>query len=471
MPAVVFNSLEYAAFLPAVAIAYWRMGHRPRLWLLLAASYVFYGSWDWRFLSLIIVSTVVDFLVARGIEASDDDRRRKRLLLVSLGVNLGILGFFKYFGFFVDSAEELLAGMGLGVSGPTLEILLPVGISFYTFQTLSYTLDVYRRRLEPTRDWLVFAVFVAFFPQLVAGPIERARHLLPQFQTPRPALMRDDVTSALHLIGLGLVKKVVVADGLAPHVNEAFATSGEAGWVTLLVGMIGFSLQIYGDFSGYSDIARGSARLLGIDVMQNFTQPYLSRDIGEFWRRWHVSLSTWLRDYLYIPLGGNRGTRLLTYRNLFLTMLLGGLWHGAAWTFVVWGAIHGILLGLNRLRGKRVDEAVPVTWADLPAVVWTWMLAAGAFVVFRAASMSQATEVLGGILTLRAGPVLQDGVAALVVLGGLMVAIDLVQRVMGDEVAVLRWPTIPRSFAHGMAAVGLIVFSGGAPVPFIYFQF
>lgn len=468
---MVFNSLEYAAFLPAVAIAYWRMGHRARLWLLLAASYAFYGSWDWRFLSLIILSTIVDFLVARGIAASDDDRRRKRLLLVSLGVNLGILGFFKYFGFFVDSAEEMLAGVGLGVSGPTLDILLPVGISFYTFQTLSYTLDVYRRRLEPTRDWLVFAVFVAFFPQLVAGPIERARHLLPQFQTPRPVPTRDDVWSSLHLIGLGLVKKVVVADGLAPHVNTAFATSGEAGWVALLVAMFAFSLQIYGDFSGYSDIARGSARLLGIDVMQNFTQPHLSRNIGEFWRRWHVSLSTWLRDYVYIPLGGSRGARVLTYRNLFLTMLIGGLWHGAAWTFVVWGAIHGILLGINHLRGKRVDDDAAVGWADLPALLWTWTLVAGALVVFRSGSMSQVAEVFTGILTLRAGPVPQDAVVALLVLGGLMFAIDLLQRAMGDEVAVLRWPTIPRSFAHGMAAVGLIVFSGGAPVPFIYFQF
>jgi len=468
---VVFNSLEYAAFLPVVVVAYWRLGARARLWILLVASYVFYASWDVRFLSLIVVSTVVDFTVARRLGATDDERLRKALLAVSLAVNLGILGFFKYFGFFVDSAEDLLSGLGLDTTGPTLDIVLPVGISFYTFQTISYTFDVFRRRIGPTDDLLLFGVYVAFFPQLVAGPIERARHLLPQLSELRAPPSRHDLAASLHLILLGLFKKVVIADGLAPHVNDAFASSGTAGWIALLVGAYGFSLQIYGDFSGYTDIARGSARLVGIDLMDNFRQPHLSRNIQEFWRRWHISLSTWLRDYLYVPLGGNRGGRVLTYRNLMITMLLGGLWHGAAWTFVVWGGLHGILLGFNRARGRGVDEAEPLRAAHLPGVLLTWHVVAATFVIFRASSMSEAGDVLGGIVTLRSGDVPADAVAALAVLGGLMVLIDLAQRLTGDELVLLRLPTVPQGLAYGLAATGLVVFSGGTPVPFIYFQF
>ncbi len=302
-----FNSVQYLIFLALVVALYPLLRRRGQNVLLLLASYFFYGAWDWRFLSLLWISTATDFYVGRAMGHHDNDRTRRRLLLVSIVVNLGMLGVFKYYDFFTNSAAALMEAVGLGADWPTLHVLLPVGISFYTFQTMSYTIDVYRRRIEPTRDPLAFAVFVAFFPQLVAGPIERARHLLPQFGVRRRVARGNDLATALHLIGLGLFKKVVIADAVAPHVDKAFAGADSAGWITLVVGVVGFALQIYGDFSGYSHIARGSARLLGIDLMVNFNQPYLSRNITHFWRTWHISLSTWLRDYLYIPLGGNRG--------------------------------------------------------------------------------------------------------------------------------------------------------------------
>ena len=300
-----FNSVQYALLLLVVVVVYRRLSRRGQNVLLLLASYLFYGFWDWRFLGLLWISTVTDYLVGRRMGNEDSAERRKQLLWVSMAVNLGILGFFKYFGFFTQSFAELAESVGWQVDAPTLSIVLPVGISFYTFQTMSYTIDVYRREMEPTDDWLSFAVFVAYFPQLVAGPIERARRLLPQFEKERAPVGREQLASGLTLILIGLFKKVVIADALAPAVQTAFENAGTAGWLELMVGIYAFSLQIYGDFSGYSSIARGSSRLLGIELMVNFNQPYLSRNITAFWRTWHISLSTWLRDYLYIPLGGN----------------------------------------------------------------------------------------------------------------------------------------------------------------------
>ena len=291
------------------------------------------------------------------------------MLLTSLATNLGILGFFKYFNFFVDSAHRLLESVGFVADAPVLNIVLPVGISFYTFQTMAYTIDVYRRRLSPEENLIHFGVYVAYFPQLVAGPIERAQNLLPQIKN-RRVVTGDQIVLGLVLILVGLIRKVVIADNAAVYADLAFSQTGEIGWKGLIKGVLYFSLQIYGDFSGYSNIARGSSRLLGIELMRNFDRPYFASDITTFWRRWHISLSTWLRDYLYIPLGGNRHGDRKMYRNLLLTILLGGLWHGAGWNFVVWGAIHGGALALHKWwTGRRGDRSR----ADLHAA-YAWFV-------------------------------------------------------------------------------------------------
>ena len=468
-----FNSIEYFVFLPLVLALYWVLPHRGRLWLLLVSSYVFYGWWDPRFVGLLALSTCVDFTLGRLMQSSTDDRRRKRLLVTSVTVNLGILCLFKYANFFLDSAQQAFERIGLGaLTDRSLSIILPVGISFYTFQTLSYSFDVYRRRLDASDDLLTFAVYLSFFPQLVAGPIERATHLLPQFQRPAIPPTGDGVRRAVVLIVQGLFKKIVIADALAPTVNVAFGDAANAGWVTLLVGVYAFALQIYGDFSGYSDIARGSARLLGIDLTRNFEQPYFSRSITEFWRRWHISLSTWLREYLYIPLGGNRGSTLRTARNLMITMLLGGLWHGAAWTFVVWGAIHGALLSFERFRRRPpIPADEPLRARDLGRILVTFHWVCFAWVFFRATSFTNAQDVLEGILTLRPGAI-DAGAIALVALAAFAVfVLDLAQRQTGEHAVVLRLPAVPRGALYGAAAVAVLVFSGGTPVPFIYFQF
>ncbi|MEZ6050276.1 MAG: MBOAT family O-acyltransferase [Planctomycetaceae bacterium] len=319
--AVLFNSPEFAIFLVVVLAAYYALSSRAQNVLLVVASYFFYGWWDWRFCLLLAFSTVLDFTCALKIEGSLEQQRKWWLWLSVCG-NLGVLGFFKYYDFFVTSAFQALSFWGLEPNPPLLKVILPVGISFYTFQTMAYTIDVYRRKMEPTRDFILMALYVSYFPQLVAGPIERAQHMFKQFARARHVEERRLLTGGF-LILLGLFKKLAIADAVAPRVNEIYLVSGEASWLTLLEGAWLFSLQIYGDFSGYSDIARGVSRLLGIELMVNFRQPYLSQSITEFWRRWHISLSTWLRDYLYIPLGGNRLGPVRTYVNLIITMLLG----------------------------------------------------------------------------------------------------------------------------------------------------
>jgi D-alanyl-lipoteichoic acid acyltransferase DltB (MBOAT superfamily) len=469
---VVFNSFEYALFLPLVLVVYWRLRHRGQLVLLLIASYLFYAFWDPRFLALMAFSTLVDFTVGRVLDRTDEEGRRRLFFGLSLAVNLGILGFFKYFNFFIGSAATALAHLGLQGHVPTLRVLLPVGISFYTFHGISYTFDVYRRSIRPTRDLLTFAVFVSFFPQLVAGPIGRAHLQLPQFEKPRTRPSGEQVVSALFLIAMGLVKKIVIADALAPYVNRAFASSQSAGWVDLLVGAYAFALEIYGDFSGYSDIARGSARLLGVELPRNFNQPYLSRNITEFWQRWHISLSTWLRDYLYVPLGGNRGSRWATYRNLFLTMVIGGLWHGAAWTFVLWGAFHGALLVTHR---ALVREPRPATarfrLQDVVPAFFTFQLVCVGWILFRAPSARVAADIIGGIVTLRPGPVNFDAIALLVPIAALALILDLAQRQADDHEAVLQWRVPAQAVIFAVFLLAIVVFSGGTTVPFIYFQF
>jgi alginate O-acetyltransferase complex protein AlgI len=466
---MVFNSLQYAVFLPLVLLAYWRLGRRQQNALLLGASYLFYALWDWRFLPLMLLSTATDFTVGLWLERTDDDRLRKRIFLLSLAVNLGVLAFFKYANFFMDSGSGFLSGIGIDVESPSWQILLPVGISFYTFHGISYTFDVFRREIRASHSPLDFAVFVAFFPQLVAGPIGRAQLQLPQFQHARRSPDAEKVRSAAFLILLGLFKKVAIADALAPYVNDAFR--GGAGWVTLVIGIYAFALQIYGDFSGYSDIARGSARLLGIELPLNFEQPYLSQNITEFWQRWHISLSSWLRDYLYVPLGGNRRGSGRTYCNLMITMVLGGLWHGAAWTFVVWGAIHGGLLAGHRWWRSRhpVPEASPLR--RVVAIVATFNVVCVAWVFFRSQTLTEALRYFKGILTLRPGPVDPNAVAVLLVASLAVLAIDLAQRRARDHEVFLTWPAPARGVAYGAFATLILVFSGGAPVPFIYFQF
>ncbi len=395
-----FTSGIFWVFLPVVLLLFHGpLRHRlqGQNLLLLIASYTFYGWWDWRFLSLIIVSTATDFLIARHLERPGLSAVQRRLtLFASLFVNLGLLGVFKYAGFFVESWVDAWAGLGVTMHKPSLEIVLPVGISFYTFQTLSYTIDVYRGQLKASRHPLEFAAYVSFFPQLVAGPIERATRLLPQLQRLRP-VTPTAVKIGLRLIAYGLFKKVVIADSAAGYANAAFASPESFTGPVLVIGVIAFALQIYGDFSGYSDIAIGLGRLFGIRLRSNFRFPYFSRNVAEFWRRWHVSLNTWFRDYLYIPLGGSRGGKWKSLRNIAVVFLVSGLWHGANWTFVVWGGIHAalfvpiFLLGRNKSFGDEWD------WRHGWRAVVTFFWVCLAWVFFRAENLSAASTYLSNI--------------------------------------------------------------------------
>lgn len=336
---MLFNSIDFAVFLPVVFILYWFVTNKNlklQNFLIVVASYLFYGWWDWRFLSLILFSTLVDYAVGRKLKTENKDSKRKTLLWISIIVNLGFLGFFKYYNFFLDNFITAFSFFGAEIKANSLNIILPVGISFYTFQTMSYTIDVYRRKLEPTKNFIAFSAFVSFFPQLVAGPIERASNLLPQFYKKR-TFNYSNAVKGMRQILWGLFKKVVIADNCAEYANLIFNNSPDYSGVTLVLGAIFFTFQIYGDFSGYSDIAIGTSRLFGFELKQNFAFPYFSRDIAEFWRRWHISLSTWFRDYLYIPLGGSRGGTWFKIRNTFVIFIVSGFWHGANWTFIVWG--------------------------------------------------------------------------------------------------------------------------------------
>ena len=472
-----FNSLQYVGFFVVVWLLYWRLDRTRQNVLLLLASYLFYGLFDWRFLGLLLLSTAVDYQLGHRVGQEQDQRRRKWWLWASVALNLGILAIFKYLDFFFDSAKDALGAIGLDVSPPLLRIVLPVGISFYTFHGISYVFDVYRGHIKPTRRLLDYACFVAYFPQLVAGPIGRATLQLPQFEHDRERPDGATVERALLLILVGLFKKVVIADGVASVANTAFASPATTGWELLVVGGVAFALQIYGDFSGYSDIARGSSRLLGIELPVNFTEPYLSRNITEFWRRWHISLSNWLRDYLYVPLGGNRGSSAATYRNLMIVMLLGGLWHGAAKNFVVWGAGHGLALGLHRAwverRRRRGASALTGPVPDTVARIGTFGVVCLLWIFFRSPTLTGALEYVEGILRFRDGPIDSSSVAT--VLAGVLavLAIDLVTRwLRGTPTPVLsRVGAVPAGAGIGVALLAIAVFSGGAPTPFIYFQF
>lgn len=405
---MLFNSIDFALFLPVVFALYWFVAQRnlkTQNLLIVAASYVFYGWWDWRFLSLIAFSTLLDFGLGIMLGREERATRRKLLLAASIIVNLGFLGFFKYYNFFLDNFIAAFTVMGMPIKAGMLHVVLPVGISFYTFQTLSYSIDVYRRKLEPSIDPLAFAAFVCFFPQLVAGPIERATNLLPQFLRPR-IFDRAKAVDGLRQMLWGMFKKVVIADNCAEYANLIFNNSADYSGATLALGAILFAFQIYGDFSGYSDIAIGCSRLFGFDLMRNFAFPYFSRDIAEFWRRWHISLSTWFRDYLYIPLGGSRGGTRTKVRNTFIIFLVSGFWHGANWTFIVWGLLHALFFLPLLLASKNRDHLTPValgrslpSFAELIRMLGTFVLVCVAWVFFRAESLGHATHYIADMTT------------------------------------------------------------------------
>ena len=353
---MLFNSIDFAIFLPIVFLLYWFVANKNlklQNLLIVIASYLFYGWWDWRFLSLILFSTLIDYSVGRKLLNEGNITKRKILLWVSILVNLGFLGFFKYYNFFLDNFIMAFSFFGTPINAQGLNIILPVGISFYTFQTLSYTIDVYKRKLEPTKDFIAFTAFVSFFPQLVAGPIERATNLLPQFYKNR-RFEYDKAVDGLRQILWGLFKKVVIADTLSINVDDGFNNYLDLNFIESWIVSLSFTFQIYFDFSGYSDIAIGTAKLFGFNLMQNFAFPYFSRDIAEFWRRWHMSLTRWMRDYLYIRLGGNRQGKYRTYFNLWFVFLLSGLWHGAAYNFLLWGAYHGFFLTFEKIFNKLI---------------------------------------------------------------------------------------------------------------------
>lgn len=482
---MLFNSLDFAIFLPLVFLIYWFvLGKNLKIQniFVLLASFIFYGWWDWRFLSLLIVSTLVDYFVGRALKSSDNEKKRKAFLVISLAVNLGILGFFKYFNFFVESFTDAFSLFGKGLNTGTLNIVLPVGISFYTFQTLSYSIDVYRRKLEPTKDFIAFAAFVSFFPQLVAGPIERASNLLPQFYSKRK-FDSSQAIDGLRQILWGLFKKMVIADRCAVFANEIFNNSESYTGFVLVLGAVFFAFQIYGDFSGYSDIAIGTARLFGFSLMRNFAFPYFSRDIAEFWRRWHISLSTWFRDYLYIPLGGSKAGIAIVLRNTLIVFLVSGFWHGANLTFVFWGLINALyfiplLLGkANRKHlGPVAEGRILPRFEEFIQIVFTFLLVIFGWIFFRANSISHAFDYIVGIFNGKFFVWYEFDDLWRILLAGLLILFFIVLEWIGRnnqyaiEKTFLNRKKIWR-LAFYYLIVFLIFFAGGVQQSFIYFQF
>jgi len=472
---MLFNTLEFAAFLIVVLALYAALPPRAQNRMLLVASYIFYGAWDWRFLGLILLSTAIDYAVALALAREHSPRRRKGLLATSVLANLGILGTFKYAGFFAENFARLFALFGIELSPFVLDIALPVGISFYTFQTLSYTIDVYRGQLAPTRRFLDFALFVAFFPQLVAGPIERATSLLPQILVRRRP-SREQVHSGCWLILWGTFKKVVVADNLAFVVDAVYAPGADPTNAEVLLAAYAFFFQIYCDFSGYTDVARGTARIMGFELMLNFDLPAFATSISDLWNRWHISLGSWVRDYVYVPLGGNRRGKWITYRNLMVMFVLIGFWHGAAWTFVLFGAYNGVLMILHRMARPglaRIDPERPATRAAWWAfrVFAIFQLNIVSLVLFRASSLAQATSMIGSLLE-----PFEPGVAAawllpMSVLITPLVLMECWQEWTRDHEIVLRSPLWLRTAVYLAVAAFIVLLGEDREFPYVYFQF
>ena len=474
---MLFNSFEFAIFFPIVLILYWLLSKRWQNVLLLAASYIFYGYWDYRFLSLIFISTFVDYLSAINIfdlRENGEFRKSKYWMFLSAFANLGLLGFFKYYNFFAESLVSLFSSLGISSNINTLNVILPVGISFYTFQTMSYTLDVYRGKISPTRNLLDFALYVCFFPQLVAGPIERAGALLPAVSNKR-RFDSSQFIDGIHLIFWGLFKKVFIADNIAHIVNDLFALPNPTAADVAFAGF-GYAVQIYCDFSGYSDIARGCSKCLGIELCLNFNFPYIARNPSEFWKRWHISLSAWLRDYLYVPLGGNRKGPLKTYRNLMLTMILGGLWHGAGWVFVLWGAYQGLLLCVHRFWSQCAIAKVNVgnqksLISNVFQIVMMFQFTCLGWLIFRAESVGQLKAFIISLWGLNFG-ISVPGTLKIVLFGALLFSLEyIVVFVCKQDInKIFKFPIYTNAMIYAMLFY-LFVFYGSSAKSFIYFQF
>lgn len=481
---MLFNSLNFAIFLPIVFILYWFVTNKKLMVqnsMLLLVSYIFYGWWDWRFTFLLLFSTLLDYYSGIKIQESSNDRIRKFWLVLSIGINLGFLGFFKYYNFFVVQFADLLKNVGFSVNESSLMILkivLPVGISFYTFHGLSYIIDIYKKRITARYNFVNYALFVSYFPLLVAGPIERATHLLPQIEVPRKfnySLAADGLRQILW----GLFKKIVIADNCAYYANMIFNDPGAYNGSTLFLGALFFTFQIYGDFSGYSDIALGTSKLFGIRLLQNFSFPYFSRDIAEFWRRWHISLSSWFKDYLYIPLGGSKGGTFMRLRNTFIIFLVSGFWHGANWTFIVWGLLNALyfvpllLSEKNRQHINIVAEGrLLPTFGDTLRIGTTFILTVFAWIFFRAASVTQAGEIITSIFSTSVLQPLQILPKILILLLGFFMTVEWVGREghYGLEKIGYRWPKILRWLFYCLLLVMIVMYSGSEET-FIYFQF
>ncbi len=482
---MLFNSIDFAVFLPIVFGLYWfvlRNRLREQNLLLLLASYVFYGWWDYRFLALILFSTIIDFWVGRQMHVSSSESKRKQLLWISIFVNLGLLGFFKYFNFFVGSFVDAFSFFGQEIPRHSLDIILPVGISFYTFQTLSYTIDIYRKKLAPTNDFIAFASFVSFFPQLVAGPIERATHLLPQFQYQRK-FDEQKAVDGLRQILWGLFKKVVIADSCAEYADLIFGGHDQYSGSTLALGAIFFTFQIYCDFSGYSDIAIGTGRLFGFNLRKNFAFPYFSRDIAEFWRRWHISLSTWFRDYVYIPLGGSRVSRFKVVRNVFIIFIVSGFWHGADWTFIAWGTLNAfyflplILFERNR---KNLDTVAQGKWLpnirEILGISITFSLTVFAWIFFRAENMPHALTYIqelfsSSLFSVPSFPRMKNAFITLILISIFLIIEWIgrekeyaIEHTLVGQNRIFRW-------LFYFILTGMILSFSGKEQHFIYFQF
>ena len=468
---MVFTSLHFAAFFIVVYGVYRALPHRGQNWWLLAASYYFYAAWDWRFLSLLIGSTVVDFAVARAIHRQEDPKRRKRLLWLSLAFNFGMLGFFKYFDFFSQSLADLAAVAGWHLDPITLHVILPIGISFYTFMTVSYVVDVYRRTIEPESSLLNFAVFVAYFPHLVAGPILRAGLLLPQIAQPR-RISHTQITDGLWLMAWGLFQKLFVADNLAGLVALAYTPGAAPTGAEVWLATVAFAFQIYGDFAGYSNLARGMSKLMGIELNVNFRFPYFVTSPQEFWRHWHISLSTWLRDYLYIPLGGNRGSSWETSRNLMVTMVLGGLWHGAAWTFVLWGVYQGLALAIGRAVADR-EARFTLSWQRVTAALIMFQVTCYGWLIFRAESAAQIRDLTVRLFTDWHLPAMATRtlLVPLVLIITPLLIVHAYQARHDDELAIARSPWPARYALGGLIGYLVLLFGNFEGAQFIYFQF
>lgn len=476
---MLFNSINFAIFFIIVYALYLVLSHKWQNRMLLVASCVFYGFWDWRFLSLLFITIVVDYFVGLKIYALRDTAKKKSFVALSIVVNLGILGFFKYFNFFSESLRNLLHLFGYDIGGPSLNIILPVGISFYTFQSMSYAIDIYRGKLVPTRNFLDFSLFVTYFPQLVAGPIERASHLLPQILFPRKMTL-EKFYEGSYLIFWGLFQKVFVADNLAKIVDPVFAAGPPYNGVNALIALYAFAFQIFCDFAGYSNIARGLGKCMGFDIMVNFNLPYFATNPSDFWKRWHISLSTWLRDYLYIPLGGNQKGTLLTYRNLALTMFLGGLWHGAAWTFVIWGTYHGVLLIIHRLlrpwleKMSRPKSAIAENiWFYIRLTFFFHLVCIG-WLFFRAQSATQAIEMLRGLLfnfNFARGMSIKCNLVLFIFYVWLLFIVQFLQFIKNDLMVMYKSDHYLKPIFYFICFYSMLLYGVTGGKEFIYFQF